>query len=216
MTGARQPRALATRDKILATLERLLEECEFEVITIAHLAREAGIAVGSVYSHFADRDALLPALLDRHLARTRARIQEVTEAGTVDELALVLGEGENLRDGIERSIRGVLHQIDASRGIRRALLTYRRLHPDAEMPLAQLLIDETLNALIVDLQRYREDIVHDDLDQAAQMVIYFINVAFLDRIVFVRSALQERMRPPDDALVRIYTGMIYSYLTGIA
>ena len=67
MAKAQQKRAIATREKILDGLEVLLERREFEMISIAELANEAGVAVGSVYSHFKDKDALLPALLDRQL-----------------------------------------------------------------------------------------------------------------------------------------------------
>ena len=59
----KQDRAIRTREKLMSALERLLRTQEFENISVQDIAREAGVAVGSVYSHFKDKTAFLEALL---------------------------------------------------------------------------------------------------------------------------------------------------------
>ena len=70
----RQERGRKTRDALIATGFRLLKEHEFEFITVADLAREAGYSVGAFYSRFRSKGEFLDALVAQHLEqRTRAR-----------------------------------------------------------------------------------------------------------------------------------------------
>ncbi|MEM7493528.1 MAG: TetR/AcrR family transcriptional regulator [Pseudomonadota bacterium] len=208
-----QKRALLTREKILDGLEALLARHEFEAISIADIAREAGVAVGSVYSHYKDKEALLPALLDRQLERVKARLAELRETGTLDGFGLDGPQRPDMRSLIRFSLENALKQIDASLGVRRALFTYRRMNPDLDIPLARALADQAFESLVTQLEDYRDEIVHTDLRAAARMVNYFVNIVFLDRIVLVKSPLQDTLRPDDETLIQTYTDMVYTYLT---
>ena len=214
MTKVQQKRATKTREKILTALEKLLESKEFETISIADIAGEGQVAVGSIYSHFKDKDALLPALFDRYMERVEARVAEYVEHGTVDGVPFEPGEKLGLRDMIEQSIRGAHRQITDTLGLRRALLTYRRLNPDLEVPLVRKLGQDGVELLAEELETYREEIAHEDLREAARMVSYFVNIVFLDRIVFPNSAKPDDLRPADEALIATYTDMVLHYLTG--
>lgn len=69
-----QVRGRATYEALVTTAFRLLEQHEFDEITIADLAREAGYSVGAFYARFDSKDQLLEALVSRHLvARSSAR-----------------------------------------------------------------------------------------------------------------------------------------------
>ena len=61
----RQERSQRTQEKLLEALESLLQERFFEQITIQDLADEAGVAVGTVYRRFRNKEALLPVLYQR-------------------------------------------------------------------------------------------------------------------------------------------------------
>jgi len=214
MAKVQQKRAIATREKILDALESLLETQEFEAISIAGLAREAGVAVGSVYSHFKDKEALLPGLLDRQLTRVQARIAELEQHGTIDGMAIATeASAIPLRDSIRKSIEGAYAQITGTKGIRRALLTYRRLNPDIDIALSTTLAEQAFDALVQQLELFRDEIVHDDLREAAKMVNYFINIAFLDQIVYLKPPFPESLRPGHDTVIEAYTDMVYTYLT---
>lgn len=68
----RQRRSLRTQEKLLDALEQLLEARFFEHITIQDIAATAGVAVGTVYRRFRNKEALLPALYLRLDARYEA------------------------------------------------------------------------------------------------------------------------------------------------
>ena len=214
MAKVQQKRAARTRQKILAALEQLLESKEFEVISIADIARQGEVAVGSIYSHFEDKEALLPALFDRYIERIEARVAEFVEYGTIDGEKYEPSEAHDLRGIIEQSIRGAHRQVTDTLGLRRALLTYRRLNPDVEVPLVSKLGRDAIELLAAGLDKYREEIVHTDLHEAARMVSYFLNIAFLDRIVLPAAAAKDELRPSDEMLIETYTGMVLHYLTG--
>ena len=61
----RQARSQRTQEKLLTALERLLQQRVFEKITIQDIAEEAGVAVGTLYRRFRDKEALLPVLYGR-------------------------------------------------------------------------------------------------------------------------------------------------------
>lgn len=52
--------------KILDVAERLLRERGYHSIVMADIANEAGVALPAVQSHFADKDAIMQALLEKH------------------------------------------------------------------------------------------------------------------------------------------------------
>jgi AcrR family transcriptional regulator len=68
----RQQRSRDTQEKLLVALETLLEERFFEQISVRDLAQEAGLAVGTLYRRFRDKEAMLPALYERYDARLTA------------------------------------------------------------------------------------------------------------------------------------------------
>ena len=61
----RQERAARTQERLLDALESLLEDRVFEQISIQDIARDAGVAVGTVYRRFRNKEALLPPLYRR-------------------------------------------------------------------------------------------------------------------------------------------------------
>lgn len=61
----RQKRSQETQEKLLAALESLLVDRFFEHITMQDIAMKAGVAVGTIYRRFRDKEALLPVLYRR-------------------------------------------------------------------------------------------------------------------------------------------------------
>jgi AcrR family transcriptional regulator len=88
----RQPRALRTREALLAAVERLVVAEGHAAVTTTRLALDTGISVGTIYRYFADRDALLLAAYDA----TVARIVEAC-AGALDHLPANIPASEAAR-----------------------------------------------------------------------------------------------------------------------
>jgi AcrR family transcriptional regulator len=70
----RQARARARLDLILATASTMVAEAGAEALNTNHLARRAGIPVGSVYQYFPDKAALLTALAKAQVAAFEATL----------------------------------------------------------------------------------------------------------------------------------------------
>ena len=70
----KQKRGRRTYDALVATGFQLLEQREFDSITIAELAQAAGYSVGAFYARFKSKDEFFDALIAHHLEeRTRSR-----------------------------------------------------------------------------------------------------------------------------------------------
>jgi AcrR family transcriptional regulator len=72
----RQKRSQRTYDALIETSFKLLQQREFDEISIAELGQKAGYSVGAFYARFRSKDELFDALLAQHLedrltARTR-------------------------------------------------------------------------------------------------------------------------------------------------
>lgn len=71
-----QSRSVATVEAIFeATIQVLLKEGA-ERLTTVHVARRAGVSVGTLYQYFPNKQALLFAVLERHMLRTLTAVEE--------------------------------------------------------------------------------------------------------------------------------------------
>ncbi len=81
MLKIRQKRGQVTYDALIDTAFALLENKEFDEISIAELAQKAGYSVGAFYARFRSKDELFDALLTRHVAdRRKTRSAQFAEA----------------------------------------------------------------------------------------------------------------------------------------
>ena len=85
----------ATREKLLAAAAVAFGQHGYNAVRITDIVAEAGISHGLFYRHFADKDAILLALLDQlneELRRTTART-----VGEADSLSLERLEARNIQ-----------------------------------------------------------------------------------------------------------------------
>lgn len=68
MTEAARRERPVTRDEVVDTALRLIEDNDVGALTMRRLAAELGVAVTSIYWHVGNRDALLDLLVERLLA----------------------------------------------------------------------------------------------------------------------------------------------------
>jgi AcrR family transcriptional regulator len=73
---ALQARSRLTQDRIFAAGTRLLEEGGAEALTVAAVAEAAGVAVGSVYRRFGDKERLFSAIQARFTEDFRAEFRQ--------------------------------------------------------------------------------------------------------------------------------------------
>ncbi|GAB4528270.1 MAG: TetR/AcrR family transcriptional regulator [Anaerolineae bacterium] len=65
----RQKRSLERFNHILDAADGLFAQHGIEAVSTNHIAEAAGVAIGSLYQFFPDRDAVLRALVDRYLTQ---------------------------------------------------------------------------------------------------------------------------------------------------
>lgn len=73
----RQRRALATREAILAAVERIVEKEGGDAVTTTRVAAEIGVAVGTIYRYFESREAMLLEAYDATVTRIAHACGEV-------------------------------------------------------------------------------------------------------------------------------------------
>jgi TetR/AcrR family tetracycline transcriptional repressor len=81
-------RAGVSRDAILAAAIGIVERDGLEQVTMRRLATELGVAPNALYTYFANKSALLDALLDTALAGVRA--PDPDDAGWLENLAAIM------------------------------------------------------------------------------------------------------------------------------
>ncbi len=97
MPGVSQPSA-----RLLDAVVELLVAEGYEGISIRRVAAAAGVSIGAVQHHFATKDALLAAAMDRVGEQFRARLGERVGPGTPPATSLRAVAGELLGAGPER------------------------------------------------------------------------------------------------------------------
>lgn len=74
-----QRRSRARVQRILDAAEGLVATAGVEALTTREVARRAGIPIGTLYQYFADRDAIIGALIEGHIASMDSRLTAALE-----------------------------------------------------------------------------------------------------------------------------------------
>ncbi|MEU8123302.1 helix-turn-helix domain-containing protein [Spirillospora sp. NPDC049024] len=99
------------RDHLIATAERLIAERGTAALTVRAIAREAGVADGVLYNHFADKEELLAHALLAHAESVARPLGPLPEpgTGTVEEnLRAYVAHGLALHDGMLPALTGLI------------------------------------------------------------------------------------------------------------
>ncbi len=72
----RQARSAATLARVLRAAEEIVSDSGLEEMTIAGVAQRAGVAVGTIYRRFEDKEQLVGALTERMLERREKYVAE--------------------------------------------------------------------------------------------------------------------------------------------
>ena len=67
------------RDRILACAARLFAGARFDEVLMEDIARDAGVAKGTLYSHFEDKESLYFAVVFDGISQLNASLRQVAE-----------------------------------------------------------------------------------------------------------------------------------------
>lgn len=107
----RQRRSRATYGSILDATARLLQTGGYEGLTTNHIADRAGVAIGSLYEYFPDKETIIAELTRRTLREMMSEIESSVEAA-----AKVGGE-----QGLRMGLRLLFDAVESRRELVRAL-----------------------------------------------------------------------------------------------
>ena len=141
----RNPRGQGERlreEVVLASIRMLDELADDQALSLRAVARETGIAATSVYIHFADRDALVLAALQRSHSDLMESVQQAADdaANPVAQLrarTLVLGNWAHQHPGLYK----VLHESTLNQ---RADMSFKMVLGQQTTTAVQLCMDEGL------------------------------------------------------------------------
>ena len=88
----RQKRSQKTYDALIETTFKLLQQREFDEISIAELAQKAGYSVGAFYARFRSKDELFDALLAQHIEDRFTERKRIFDSATDETLVAELME----------------------------------------------------------------------------------------------------------------------------
>ena len=109
----------AVRVAILDAAEELTSRHGLRDTALVQIARRAGVAVGTLYNYFTDRDALIRALFESRRATLRPRLLAASQAGS--ELAF--------EPRLRRFVREVFEAFESHRSFLKVAIENEHLRP---------------------------------------------------------------------------------------
>ncbi|WP_298835153.1 TetR/AcrR family transcriptional regulator [uncultured Piscinibacter sp.] len=126
----------AREDAIVSSVNRLLAEKGFDLMTVDEVAADVGIAKASLYKHFASKEALAAAAMIRVLDRALALLDETaakSPARAIDQLKSVA------RWTMQVQLAGEMPSLPAQNSSLRAALTANKAYLDRLMAVSDRL-----------------------------------------------------------------------------
>ena len=189
----------------MAALERLLRKKDFDDIGIAELAAEAGVAVGTVYRRFENKEALVPLLFDLWHERSQAQLAHAAiEASTLATA--------DLRSLLREQMRAAHRFIRAQAHILRAVYLQGRLKPHLIGDDWKALWQAARKGNLAFLQLVSDHIARRDLERAADTMIYLANTALVEKALFGDDGAGFVMTLDGDAFADEIADVVYGYL----
>ncbi len=193
----RQARSQATVDAILSATARVLVRSGYDSLTTNAVASAAGVSIGSLYQYFPNKEALVAALIERHIEEMNAAI--LAELARVAKLPVA----EAARSVIELTIRAHAIEPELHRVLTEQVPRVGRLAKLREL-------DEISHRVVTGLLQARKD----ELAIADAELAGFVLVSAIESIVH-RAALLYPHRLRDPRLVDEATRLVTRYL-GVA
>ncbi|MDX1443119.1 MAG: TetR/AcrR family transcriptional regulator [Gammaproteobacteria bacterium] len=147
-----QERSRQTMNRILDAAEALLKTSSIDRIGIAEITASAGVAAGSFYTRFADKEDLLEKLFERYLDDLRSVAAEIEPELVAEPV---------LEKRLARVIDAVTGLFATRRGVVRSMLMKIRHDPDYQSP-------ELMNEFQAFYDRAGELLVGDGSEVKAQ------------------------------------------------
>lgn len=190
----KQQRSKETVDVILAATARVLVRDGFDRASTNRIAETAGVSIGSLYQYFPSKEALVAALVERHIdsmsERLQAEMAEVADAPV--EVAV--------RRMVSLMLAAHAVEPELHRVLNEQVPRIGRLHRVHEVEARMQKLARAY------FERRRDELRPTDLDTAA-----FVVVQAIEALTHASSTHGESA-PPREALVEEMTWLVVRYL----
>lgn len=195
----RQHRSRQKLHRILDATERLLERRAFDDISVAEIMTEAGASTGLFYTRFANKDALLNALYERHMRELHATGSQMLDPRRWADAPLEVF----VRAFIAFAVR--LHR--EKRGLLRTLVLRSHARPDGRYRDAEERNRSTLMRVARIVAAKKNEVRHANPRLAGALGYLMVLGALREKILFgegVASAMRISDRRLTDELTEAY------------
>jgi AcrR family transcriptional regulator len=192
----RQARAQATIEAILEAAAQLLVDDGVEAASTNRIAERAGVSVGSLYQYFPSKEAVLFALVDRHVASMQKLLDEKGETLL----------GSPLEEGVAAYVTAMFEAHRLAPKLHRVL--FEQLTKLAGREVLQRWSDDAEASVRLYLEHHRDRLAPKDLDMAAFLLVTAVEAVSYKVSVFRPRYLELR------ALAEQVTALVLGYLLG--
>lgn len=203
-TPPQQARSRETQDALVTAAEHIFAEVGIAQATVAEICERAGVAIGTFYGRFPDKDALLQFWQERFLRRGRLAFDRA--------FSDAMWESRPAREIIRGWVQARVLHYRKNRALLRALLTYVRSRPATELRVfGEQLPAPTLERLSVLLSARRAEWGHDSPETALHMAVA-ITESTIQSFVLFNEHRNDLLAVSDDTLVEHLTDAMSAYL----
>lgn len=198
-----QDRSRQKLERILDAVEALLEKRSFDNITVADIMKRAGASVGVFYTRFADKEALLAALEQRHLEEL-----SVTGERMLDPDAWA---GESLESFTRALVSFAVRFHRRRRGLLRALVLRSHAGAGPCYADAESWHNTTLARVAAIVASKRSEVSHRD-PRLAGSLAYLMMLGVLREKILFGDGVAGAVRCSDRRLAEELTNALLAYL----
>ncbi len=205
VVAAQQVRSRATEASIFDAASSLLREGGLDACTIPAIASRAGVAVGTVYRRFADKDELL--------SRVVLQFLDKSADAMVDLVGQLSNQSSTLVGFVERFIEQLILGYRAEPVFTAAIHKYGREHPSELFRTRYRAAVETAHRHVAAaLVLYDEvNAAHSDPFEAARFAVFTAGLTLQGILIYGAAS---RSGPWDDQQLQSYiTAMLVSFLS---
>lgn len=193
-----------TRERIVDEAMRLFSQHGYTATSIAKIEAAAGLTpgAGGLYHHFASKEAVLAAGIERQLARLDA----------LREIRHVLGSLGDIRAELTLTARYVLAELDSESELLRILASDARNRPQLLTSAVEELVSSTFTGFATWISERAERTIPEE--EARAIAAFGLGSLLSSRLL--RDVLDIPAQIDDQALVDTWVQIMASTLTDLA
>ncbi len=203
---ASQDRSRRTREKLVTAFGALLREKAFEAITMAELAERSGVAVGTVYRRFANKEALIPVIFEVYL-------QMLQTQSTDNSRHMTLEDDDTLWDATLKLCKAAWDVLERDPQLIRSAHLYARLRPDLVGEDWDDIIEGSVGQFRQLIDHFSDEVQRPDADGAARMVFYLLNTVMVEQGLYGDAGPGAALKVDTPAFIEDCATTVYGYLT---